>query len=112
MKLPRDTIIADAKLTKYLLASRDADDKSKFLAQAGYTQFNWQQLQADLRSQILRLDAIPGDEPNSFGDTYIIRGNLTRPNNMELAVVTVWMIEYETQKAKFITLYPDKEAQA
>lgn len=40
MKLPRDAIIATAKLTKYLLVWRDADDKSQFLAQAGYGQDN------------------------------------------------------------------------
>ena len=45
--------IAPTKLTKYLLIWRDADDKSKFLAQAGYGQENWQQLQADLRNQTL-----------------------------------------------------------
>ncbi|NEQ42289.1 MAG: hypothetical protein F6K00_01505 [Leptolyngbya sp. SIOISBB] len=28
---------------------------------------------------------------------------------IELAVVTIWMIEYETKVTKLITLYPDKE---
>lgn len=108
MKLPRDAIIATAKLTKYLLVWRDADDKSQFLAQAGYGQDNWQQLSADLRNQILPLDAVPSDEPNRFGDVYEIRGVLVGPNGVELAVITIWMIEYETQQTKFITLYPDK----
>lgn len=49
MKLPPDAIIATAKLTKYLLVWRDVDDKLQFLAQAGYGQENWQQLEADLR---------------------------------------------------------------
>ena len=53
MKLPLDAIIAIAKLTRYLLIWRDADDKSQFLTQAGYGQENWQQLEADLRRQIL-----------------------------------------------------------
>lgn len=109
MKLPSDAIIATAKLTKYLLVWRDADDKSQFLAQAGYGQENWQQLEADLRKQILPLDAVPSDEPNRFGDVYEIRGVLTGVNGVNLAVVTIWMVEYETQQTKFITLYPDKE---
>jgi hypothetical protein len=109
MKLPLDAIIASAKLTVYLLVWRNADDKSQFLAQAGYSQENWQQLEADLRNQILTLDAVPSDEPNRFGDVYEIRGILSGPNGIELAVITIWMVEYETSKTKFITLYPDKE---
>ena len=70
MKLSRDAVIAEAKLTKYLLVWRDADDKSKFLEQAGYTLENWKQLEADLRNQILLLEAVPSDEPNWFGDVY------------------------------------------
>ncbi|XGV96221.1 MAG: DUF6883 domain-containing protein [Leptolyngbya sp. BL-A-14] len=109
MKLPHDAEIAPAKLTKYLLVWRDADDKSKFLARAGYVQENWQQLEADLRRQILSLEAVPSNEPNRFGDVYEIRGVLKGINGVNLAVVTIWMIEYETRQTKFITLYPDKE---
>lgn len=109
MKLPPDAVIAPAKLTKYLLVWRDADDKSKFLAQAGYNLENWQQLETDLRNQILPLEAVPSKETNRFGDVYEIRGRLTGVNGVNLAVVTIWMIEYETQVSKFITLYPDKE---
>ncbi|MEM9214493.1 MAG: DUF6883 domain-containing protein [Cyanobacteria bacterium P01_F01_bin.150] len=110
MKLSQDATIASAKLTRYLLIWREADDKSKFLAQAGYDQDNWQQLEQDLRTQILPKDAVLSDEPNQFGDVYRICGSLTGPNGKKLAVITVWMIEYETQRTKFITLYPDKEA--
>jgi hypothetical protein len=112
MKLTPDATIAIAKLTKYLLVWRSADDKSKFLAQAGYDQRNWQQLEADLRNQILPLDAVLSDEPNRFGDVYEIRGVLTGSNGISLAVRTIWMIEYETKQTKFVTLYPDKEAES
>lgn len=40
MKLPDDTIIAEAKITQYLLKFLLQDDKSLFLAQANYTQDN------------------------------------------------------------------------
>lgn len=89
MKLAHNAVIAPSKLTKYLLVWREADDKSKFLAQAGYGQENWQQLEADLRSQILPLEAVPSDEPNRFGDVYEIRGVLTGINRVNLAVVTI-----------------------
>ena len=109
MRLPHDAIIAEAKLTKYLLVWQEADDKSKFLERAGYTLENWWQLENALRSQLLPLEAVPSDEPNRFGDVYEIRGVLQGVNGIKLAVVTIWMIEYETKVTKFITLYPNKE---
>ncbi|MGF1491500.1 MAG: DUF6883 domain-containing protein [Microcoleaceae cyanobacterium] len=40
MKLPEPYIIPDDKLTQYLLAHKKKNDRSKFLAQAGFTQDN------------------------------------------------------------------------
>lgn len=37
MKIPPDAIIPMEKLTAYLLVARDWDDKSKLLAQAGFS---------------------------------------------------------------------------
>ncbi|AFZ07160.1 hypothetical protein Osc7112_2750 [Oscillatoria nigro-viridis PCC 7112] len=108
MKLPNDTIIAEAKITQYLLKFLLEDDKSLFLAQANYTQDNWQQLEKDLREQILPLDATP-TEQTRYGNKYEIRDTLTGPNGISLRVVTVWMTEFPSQKTKFITLYPNKE---
>jgi hypothetical protein len=42
--LAQEAIIAEEKLTKYLLVPLPKDDKSQFLARAGYTVDNWQQL--------------------------------------------------------------------
>ena len=57
--LDPNAVIVKAKLTEYLLIPLAKDDKSQFLAQAGYTIENWQQLEQDLREQILSLEAIP-----------------------------------------------------
>ncbi|WP_199249744.1 DUF6883 domain-containing protein [[Phormidium] sp. ETS-05] len=70
MKLPADTIIAPAKLTEYLLKFKRQDDKSLFLALAGYTPDNWQQLEQDLREQILPLEAIQFEQTR-YGDIVI-----------------------------------------
>jgi len=40
VKIPTDAVIPMEKLTHYLLVFREWDDKSKFLAQAGFTQEN------------------------------------------------------------------------
>ena len=108
MKLPKDSIIAEATITQYLLKFLLEDDKSLFFAQANYTQDNWQQLEKDLKEQILPLDATPTEQTH-YGNKYEIRDTLSGPNGSALPVVTIWMTEFRSQKTKFITLYPNKE---
>ncbi len=107
MNLPNNTLIASEKLNRYLLIPKKRNDKSKWLAQAGYTVNNWQELERSLRLQILSLEAILIDH-TQYGQMYEIRGDLTGPNNETLAVVAVWMTEVATGITKFITMYPDK----
>ncbi|MEG4500246.1 hypothetical protein QUB05_24290 [Microcoleus sp. F10-C6] len=56
-KLSLNSVIPSAKLTNYLLIRLPKDDKSQFLDRGGYSIENWQQLDRDLRSQILPLEA-------------------------------------------------------
>jgi hypothetical protein len=108
MKLPEDAIIAYEKLTRYLLIIRKRNDKSQWLAKAGYTLDNWYALEKDIRTQILPLDANPV-ENTQYGHMYEIIGNLKGPNGKNLSVCTVWMTEKESKKTKFITMYPVKK---
>jgi len=108
MKLAPDTLIAPEKITNYLLRWRVEDDKSAFLAKAGYTLDTADRLAADLRAQLLPLEAELFDR-SEYGDKYIIRGKLKGPNQKVLRVVSVWMIENAGGMAKFVTLYPDKK---
>lgn len=109
MKLPSDAFIATEKLTHYLLVRQARADKSKFLAKAGYNPANTDQLLADLRRQILPLDATPA-ETNQFGDFFEIRGQLTGPNGVALRVRTIWLTDRLSGHTKFVTLLPDKKA--
>jgi len=59
VKLPSNTIIATDEFTRYLFVPQPRGDKSAFLAGAGYTLENVDQLLHDLRTQILPLDAAP-----------------------------------------------------
>jgi len=106
MKLPEDTAIARTKLHEYLLRHRDEDDKSGFLALAGYTLNNAQRLMHDIRTQLLPLDAEFFDW-TEYGSKYRIRGTLTGPNGHVLRVVSIWMKEDATGETKFVTLFPD-----
>jgi len=93
MKLPADSEIPLPKFLNYLLVPRSRADKSKFLAQAGYSTGNAQQLMSDIRSQILPLDATPAGV-TKFGDFFEIRGVLRGPNGVSLRVKTIWIREH------------------
>ena len=108
MKLPSDALIASEKLTKYLLARRAVGDKSEFLRQAGYTLDNWEQLEQDIRQQILSEEAV-SIEQTVYGELFEIRASLVGRNGVILALRTVWMREAGGGITKFITLYPDRE---
>jgi len=107
MKLSEYTLITYEKLTLYLLIQRKRNDKSQWLAQAGYSLKNWQVLENDLRNQVLSSDATP-IEKTEYGQMYEIRQNLIGPNGKTLPVCTIWMMETATGNTKFITMYPDR----
>ena len=107
MKLPADSEIPLPKLLNYLLVPLARADKSKFLARAGYSTGNAQRLMADIRSQILPLDATPAGT-TQFGDFFEIRGALRGPNGVSLRVKTIWIREHLRGGTRFVTLLPDK----
>ena len=104
--LDSNAIIAQEKLTKYLLVRQEQNDKSQFLEQAGYTLNNWQQLEQDLRTQILTLQAIPTTKTR-YGQKYAIFGVLVGVNGVKLRVKTIWIVSNKV--TRFVTLFPDKE---
>ena len=107
MRLPPNSTIALSKIAQYLLRPRVQDDKSAFLALAGYRVASADSLLADLREQILPLEA-ECIEVTEYGPKYRIRGTLVGPNGHTLRVVTIWMTDDATKLTKFITLFPDR----
>jgi len=75
LKLPEDAIIKREKITDYLLKWQPDNDKSQFLARAGYSLNNWQRLLEDSRSQILPVKA-ELMRKTAYGDLFRIRGKL------------------------------------
>jgi Domain of unknown function (DUF6883) len=98
---------AAEKVTLYLLVPQARGDKSAFLARAGYTLQNPEDLSRDLRTQLLPLEASPA-KSNLFGQYYETRGKLTGPNGITLAVRAIWMTEHLSGVTKFVTLLPDR----
>ena len=103
MYLNRNAVIASKKLTEYLLIHLPKDDKSEYLAKGGYTLDNWQQLEQDLREQILSLEAQPTLK-TQYGQKYQIVTSLNCPNGKVLKIKTIWIVT--DQITQFVTLFP------
>lgn len=108
MKIPRDAIIAREKLTDYLLVSRIQNDKSRFLAQAGFTKANPAALEKAIRLLAESGEAVE-DSANEYGVFYRLAGSLQGPNGKSLAVITIWIRWNLDQQFRFVTLKPQKE---
>lgn len=108
MKLSSDASITREKIANYLLIWRPENDKSQFLAQAGYTQPDADRLAKDIREQLLSQDA-QFEKTTEYGEIYRIVSQLRGPNGQTLRVVSIWMIEAASGVTKFITLYRAKE---
>ena len=108
MKIPPDAIIPDDKLTRYLLVPREQDDKSKFLAQVGFTADNPEQLKLAIRQLADRVEALE-DRSNEYGIFYRVEGKLISVNDSNLSVITIWLNRKVDGKFQFITLKPKKE---
>lgn len=105
--IPQDAIIAPAKLIQYLLIYKEADDKSGFLAQAGFTGENPDDLEHALREHIREYEA-QLDRENEFGKFYEVSGELIGTQNRRLQVTTIWLLDNEGQY-RFITLKPRRD---
>jgi len=110
MKIPADATIADDKLTGYLLVPRPRDDKSGFLAQAGFTQQNPQALREAIRRLADSSEAVE-DGDNEYGTFLRVEGDLIGPLAM-LSVVLIWMRRHVDGSTHFVTLKPRKEKEA
>ncbi|MEX1253605.1 MAG: DUF6883 domain-containing protein [Dehalococcoidia bacterium] len=113
MKLPNadQAVIAPEKLRDYLLSPRHPVGRFKaaFFARLGYTEADWAQLDADLRTQHLALDAEEA-EPSRYGRKFTIIGPLTGPENSTSVLVSIWVIRHAEDHPRFVTAYPGRTA--
>ncbi len=105
MRIPPDAEIPQQKLTRYLLVPRTADDKSKFLAQAGFGSENADELRSAIRAMASSLDAVE-DGDNEYGTFYRVDGKLAGTGGRILPVSLIW-IEWKVDGSfHFVTLKP------
>ena len=104
MHIPADAVIATDKLTGYLLVAKPLDDKSKFLASAGFTHSNFDILEAAIRN-LATVAPAEEDGSNEYGIFWRVAGGLQGPTD-KLQVVTVWLQWHIDGRFRFITLKP------
>jgi hypothetical protein len=107
MKIPDDAEIPPEKLTRYMLVPRPVDDKSRYLAQAGFTLDDPNSLRDAIRRLAAESEA-EEDGVNDYGTFYRAPGLLTGPNGRGLPVVTIWLQQKADGSFRFITLKPDR----
>ena len=106
MRIPEDLIIPEAKITQYLLVLKTRNDKSRFLAQAGFTQENPEDLTLAIQKQAIDKEAIE-EKSNEYGTFYQVKGELIGVNSISLSVTTVWLQRQMDGKFQFVTLKPN-----
>lgn len=107
MKIPEDAIIPDDKITRYLLVQKARNDKSKFLAQAGFTIANPEALRRAIQFVAQVGEAIE-DRSNEYGVFYKVVGELVSVNGITLSVVTIWLQRQSDGQFQSVTLKPCK----
>ncbi|MGC1310151.1 MAG: DUF6883 domain-containing protein [Phormidesmis sp.] len=108
MQISKDAIIPESKLTHYLLVFKAENDKSKFLAQAGFVRANVGALQSAIRELVDTNEAIE-DGINEYGTFYRVAGSLTAIRRKSLSVVTIWLQRKADSQFWFVTLKPYRE---
>lgn len=107
VKLPSHFVIATQKLTRYLLALRPIDDKSRFLALVGFSVARPEELEAGIRRLAASHDA-KEDGTSEYGKFWRVEGVLLGPRG-RLKVVAIWLERSSDHSFHFVTLKPLKE---
>ena len=105
MRIPSDAIIPIEKLTRYLLVPRPWDDKSQFLAQAGFSITDPAALDSAIRRAASVFDALE-DGSNEYGTFFRVEGELEGPKGRSLPIVLIWLQWNIDGTYHFVTLKP------
>ncbi|MEP6756287.1 MAG: DUF6883 domain-containing protein [Chthonomonadales bacterium] len=110
MKIPQDAIIEEQKLSEYLLAPRNEDDKSGFLALGGFTLPDTTPLRNAILKHIGEHNASP-QRQNTYGRIYAVSGDLVGVNGYTLEITTIWILLNHDERFHFVTLKPERRGE-
>ena len=109
MNLPNrsEAYVPPEKLHNYLLSLTHSTGQSKarFFHRFGFRKANAELLEAALLL-VAQTGNILFETVTPFGVKYIIDGSLQTPSNAVIAVRTIWIIEHNERRPRFVTAYP------
>ncbi len=109
MKLPNHeyAYIPIEKLKNYLLSEthKDGRSKAKLLTRFGYRSDSIEILEHDLL-MIAHTCDVKAAIQSEHGTKYVIEGILQSPTGLQRLMTTVWIIELQESKPRFVTAYP------
>jgi len=108
MKLPNadKATVPGEKLLGYLLRPDKLGGKGGFFALLGYTESNWQELEAALKGHALTGDVL-GVEPTDWRPIYVVVGTMIGPSRSS-NVRSVWIVTPGEGVPRLITAYPQR----
>ena len=109
MKLPNreNAYIPPAKLTGYLLSETHSVGKAKagFFRLIGFDEARVDTLEQGLLA-IARSEEVREVTPSPHGTKYVVEGALETPTGRLVQVRTVWIVELDQDRPRFVTAYP------
>jgi hypothetical protein len=109
MQLPNrdNAYIPPPKLTEYLLSETHAVGKSKakFFRSLGFSETNIGILEQQLLT-IAQTEQITQVTPSPYGTKYVIDGMIETPDGDLVQLKTIWIIEEDEDRPRFVTAYP------
>jgi hypothetical protein len=105
----KQAYIPESKLTKYLLSETHAvgKTKAKYFRSIGYTKANTARLADDLL-MIATSQEVSQSVVIPYGAKYIIDGDIFTPIGSIVRICTVWVVELDDKRPRFVTAYPVK----
>jgi hypothetical protein len=109
VKLPNreNAYIPPAKLTGYLLSESHAVGKAKagFFRLIGFDGTQVNTLEQGLLA-IARSEEVREVLPSPHGTKYVVEGALETPMGRRIQMRTVWIVEFDQERPRFVTAYP------
>lgn len=109
MRLPHGnkTIIPKEKLLNYILSETHSTGKfkAKFFRSLGFNVTNVHLLEKALK-KIAKSEEIENFSVSEYGVKYVLESNIDSPIGKIVKVRTIWIIEKDQTRPRFITIYP------
>ncbi|NJL28348.1 MAG: hypothetical protein HC897_10905 [Thermoanaerobaculia bacterium] len=109
MLLPKaiNAYVPPEKLVEYVLSEKHAvgREKARFFRAHGYDDTTAALLARDLL-EIARRNRVRETLSTPFGIKYVIGGTLSTPRGTLVAVTTVWIVEADSERPRFVTVLP------